>query len=479
MRAHVVVVGAGGLGCPAAWALAEAGVGRITVIDPDVVEPSNLPRQVLYGEADVGRSKALVAAERLERFGGRVEGHAERLDHTNEVALLEGADVLVDATDGAPTKDWLNALAVRRALPLVHAAALRSEGRLLEVPAGGRPCLACVFGRLGDDPGGTCADLGVWGGVVGATGFLAADAALWRIEDPEGTSPGYVVLDVEGGRALTLAAEANARCPVCGDGGPRVAEPYPVSAACDASPGDAPTPAPATTHALLDLGGESCPLNLLRARREVEALQPGATLEIRLGAEGAASVPDGLRALGHELLEETPRGNGTRLLVRRRSGAGSAVPLDRDDLIRFARQVVLPEVGEAGQRRLGAAAVEVAGDGATAETAAIYLRAAGVGRVTPVAEADGSAVRILDIGGKSVALGIQADAAGRAGVVRLPGDARPAPTLPLPVQRALGALLADAACRTVVAGDASLDPPAIVLGAGGTIDSRTPSRAGS
>ncbi len=138
--AHVLVVGAGGIGCPAAMALRNAGVGRITILDPDVVELSNLPRQVLYAPSAVGRPKAHVAALQLGGEVSGVYGFREQLDHTNEGERLEGVDVVVDATDGARTKDWLNHLAVRRGLPLVHAAGLRSEGRLLAVPAGGRLC---------------------------------------------------------------------------------------------------------------------------------------------------------------------------------------------------------------------------------------------------------------------------------------------------------------------------------------------------
>ena len=146
--AHVLVAGAGGIGCPAAWALARAGVGRITILDPDVVELSNLPRQVLFTPDDLGRPKAPAAAAHLGGEAAGVVGFHEPLDDTNQAARLADVDVLVDATDGARTKDWLNQLAVRRGVPLVHAAGLRSEARLLAVPARGAPCLACLFGRL-------------------------------------------------------------------------------------------------------------------------------------------------------------------------------------------------------------------------------------------------------------------------------------------------------------------------------------------
>jgi adenylyltransferase/sulfurtransferase len=372
-QAHVLLVGAGGIGCPAAWALLEAGLGRLTVVDPDLVEPSNLPRQVLFGPQDVGRPKAVVLEERLKRHGVAVHGHPVRLDHTNEEALVRGVDLVLDATDGARTKDWLSALAVRRRVPLVHAAGLRSEGRVLDVPVGGRPCLACLFGRVTQDDG-SCADLGVWNGVVGAVGFLAAATALGRLAAPRAPSRGYVVLDLEGGRAVTLSSERSPDCPVCGDGADPPPERYPDPLAC--APGQSEE-----VHAAdaLDLVGEECPLNLLRARRAVEDLPVGRALRIVLGAEGAATVPGGLRALGHEILAARPLADGGLDLDVRCGRRRVGEPLPPELLERFSRQVVLPDFTEAGQQKLLASSVALDGSGPVQAAAAMYLAAAGVG----------------------------------------------------------------------------------------------------
>lgn len=310
------MVGVGGIGCPAAWALAQdvPGIRRLTLVDPDLVEPSNLPRQILFAPGDVGHPKALVAAARLapggtSPSGVHVVGVHARLDHETESELLEGVDVLVDATDGARTKDWINALAVRRRIPLVHAAGLRSEARLLDVPAGGRPCLACLFGRLEDELG-SCADLGVWNGVVGVAGFLAAAAVARRLREPDAPSSGYAVHDFDAGRSFALVAEGDPACPVCAPAAELAAEVLPAEAAA-CMPSSGPEDGDA-----LDLVGEECPMNLLRARAGVEALAPGGELEILLGAEGAETVPEGLAALGHEVVAE-PLGPGLRIRVRR------------------------------------------------------------------------------------------------------------------------------------------------------------------
>ena len=266
--AHVLIVGAGGLGCPAAWQLAESGVGRITIVDFDVVELSNLPRQILFTDADLGAPKAPAAARALEGRGADVRGVHARFDETTAEDLAAGVDVVIDATDGAHAKDWLNQWAVRTSLPLVHAAALRSEGRLLAVPAGGRPCLACLFGRLTEQLD-SCADLGVWNGVVGSMGFRAAEIALEFLDDPAAVKPAYEVYDFDAGRIMTLGAAANAECPVCVT--QAAVEPYPTEVGCAA-----PTETEGPVAESLDLREERCP-------HEPAACTQGARRTVRRG----------------------------------------------------------------------------------------------------------------------------------------------------------------------------------------------------
>ncbi len=452
---HVLVAGAGGIGCPATWALRLAGVGRITVLDPDVVEPSNLPRQVLFDDHDLGHPKA----ERVWRRFGRADvdhrGIHAALDHTNADAVLAGVDLVIDATDGAHAKDWINQLAVRRGLPLVHAAGLRAEARLMDVPAGGTPCLACLFGRLTEETG-SCADLGVWNGVVGVVGFLAAQEATRMLLDPARAPTGYRVLDFESGRATTLRAAADDACPVCGVTDTAL-EPYPEPFACAAPAGA--SDASAAPREALDLREEACPLNLLRARRALADLPAGAVLAIRLGAEGAATVPDGVRALGHQVLAETPAGDGLDLEVRVVGEAEDDPAFDGAALHRYARQIVLPEVGERGQRALMEARVCFAGDvdglyGPALESAMRYTAAAGVGAIveepedaTHVAWAGGGEVPDLPEG----AIVLEA----HGGAVRAGHDVSRAITweqrfVDFPVALAWGALLADLVQRTIV-----------------------------
>jgi len=178
-------------------------------------------------------------------------------------------------------------------------------------------------------------------------------------------------------------------------------------------------------------------MNLLRARRAIERTAPGEVLEIWLGAEGRETVPSGLASLGHAVLDSAARGDGLHLVVRRRSGAADPRALAYGEvwLRRFARQIVLPDLGEAGQRRIGEAHVVVEGAGDAAETAAVHLRAAGVAEVTR---------RLVSPGGGSGGgvLRIEAEPASVEAPVRPAG----------PLARFEGAVLADACLRAIVSG---------------------------
>lgn len=434
-RGRVLVVGVGGLGTPCARSLADLGVASLVLVDPDVVDLSNLPRQGLYEEGDVGRPKAEVAAARLARPGLEVRAVVARFAPEHAPALLAGVDVVVDGTDGAATKDLVHAVAVRARVPVVHAAALGSEARLLDVAAGGRPCLCCLFGRTGATAtADTCASFGVFPGVVRAAGECAA-AAAWRLlGDPRAPTKGLRVLDLEAGRAITLAVTADPQCPLCGEPAPRAhdtmgADPAGAGASASAFPAVAP-------DGVLDLRDTSCPLNLLRAKRAVAAVAPGETVAMWLGREGAATVPEGLASLGHTIRSRAPMGDGLALVVERAADRA----LDGDDarpagdarwLARFARQIVLPGVGEAGQRRLGSATLAVDGEGDAADACVEVLERAGAGAVLRRTRSQGGAGVAVDPGVARVRR-IALAAGGRG-----------------PVARARGALLADAAMRVV------------------------------
>ncbi|MFQ5896011.1 MAG: ThiF family adenylyltransferase [Nitrospinota bacterium] len=180
-RSSVLVVGAGGLGSPAALALARAGVGCIGVADDDRVELSNLQRQLLHGTPDLGRPKVDSARERLLELNPalQVEVHPVHLVAGNILPILEGYDLVVEGSDNLPTKFLVNDAAYFARKPAVIAAVLRFFGQLLVVRPGEGPCYRCLFRSLPPaDVTPSCQEAGVLGAVPGILGGLQAAEAV-------------------------------------------------------------------------------------------------------------------------------------------------------------------------------------------------------------------------------------------------------------------------------------------------------------
>ena len=182
LGASALVVGAGGLGSPIIQYLAAAGVGRIGIADGDVVELSNLQRQIVHGTADVGRPKAVSAAEFVQGLNSdcRVEAIAERLTGANTRDVVADYDVVLDGSDNFPTRFLVADACWLEGVPLVSGAVLRFEGQLLTVlPGGASPCYRCYVPE--PPPRGlipSCREAGILGAVVGVIGTLQAVEAL-------------------------------------------------------------------------------------------------------------------------------------------------------------------------------------------------------------------------------------------------------------------------------------------------------------
>ena len=178
--ARVLLVGAGGLGSPAALYLAAAGVGTLGLVDYDTVDESNLQRQVLFDTASVGQLKTRVARARLEALnpGTRVVAHAVELCAANVRALFCGYDLVIDGSDRLGTRYLVNDACVLYGKPLVSAAIHRFEGQIMVYVPGRGPCYRCLFPHPAEGLVPNCADVGVLGVLPGVLGTLAATEAI-------------------------------------------------------------------------------------------------------------------------------------------------------------------------------------------------------------------------------------------------------------------------------------------------------------
>jgi molybdopterin/thiamine biosynthesis adenylyltransferase/rhodanese-related sulfurtransferase len=228
--AKVLVVGAGGLGSPAALYVAAAGVGTVGIVDDDRVDLSNLHRQVLYTMKDLGSPKAAAACERLAALNPdiTVVAHQERLTPANASALIARYDVVVNGSDNFPTRYLVNDAAVLQRKPVVDAAVLRFEGQLA-VYRPGYGCYRCLFPvPPPPDSAPSCDAAGILGAVAGVLGSLQAVETLKILAGLDSETSGRLLLF----DALTLSWRTvrwtrNPACPVCGDS-PRITDPRTV-----------------------------------------------------------------------------------------------------------------------------------------------------------------------------------------------------------------------------------------------------------
>ena len=214
--ARVLIVGAGGLGAPAALYLAAAGVGDIAVVDPDVVALSNLQRQVLYATADEGRPKVAAAAERLGALNPhvRVRPIAETLTAANARALVAGCDLALDGTDDFASRFAVNAACVAEGVPLVSGAIGRWTGQIGVFA--GRPCYRCLVPEIPPDAE-TCVAVGVIGALAGVIGSMMALEAVKLIAGAGAPLAGRLMIyDALAGEARTVRIGPDPACPVCG-----------------------------------------------------------------------------------------------------------------------------------------------------------------------------------------------------------------------------------------------------------------------
>lgn len=219
--AHALVIGAGGLGSPVALYLAGAGVGRITLVDDDVVDVTNLQRQIAHSSARVGMPKVESAAEAMRALNPGIDIRTvrARADGPLLEELVPQADVVLDCSDNFETRHRVNAACVAHRKPLVAGAAIRFDGQLSVYDARqpDSPCYACLFPPDAEFEETRCAVMGVFSPVVGTLGTLQAHEALKLVAGIGGTLTGRLLMfDGRASRFDTLQVRRDPECPVCG-----------------------------------------------------------------------------------------------------------------------------------------------------------------------------------------------------------------------------------------------------------------------
>ena len=215
---RALIVGVGGVGAPAALAHAEAGVGALVLADDDVVEASNLHRQILFSPSDVGRSKLEATRDALRARAPRtaVELRATRATPATVAALVRDAHVVIDATDNFATRFLLADACHLAGVAIVHAAAVAWRATVLAVRPRGAPCYRCLFEDLPAGPAPDCASAGIVGPVCGVAGAVAAEMALDLATGAERLAGHIATYDGRSDALRLVAAHARAACCLCG-----------------------------------------------------------------------------------------------------------------------------------------------------------------------------------------------------------------------------------------------------------------------
>lgn len=220
-NAHVVVVGAGGLGCPASLYLAAAGVGRLTIIDPDTIEVSNLQRQVLYKTNHQGRGKAQMASQQLQALNTQitVTAVAKKVQSADFIQRLADVDLVLDCTDNADSRFFINRCCQQTQTSLITAAAIRAEGQFMffNFKQNTSPCYECVFAHTDSaEQQDSCQNSGVLGPLLGIMGSLQAlEAIKYLTEQKDLYSSRLLTFDGWHMQFNSFCLTADPECPVC------------------------------------------------------------------------------------------------------------------------------------------------------------------------------------------------------------------------------------------------------------------------
>ena len=277
-----LIIGMGGLGCPASIGLAAGGVEKLILLDPDHVEKSNLARQVLYTDRHIGERKVEVAQRSLHaRFPNLdVETHGEAVSAQNIDTWLKQADVVLDGTDDPSVKFLINDRAQALGVPAVLGGIARFHGLVLGVSGQHGPCYRCLFEEPpSPEESESCSQAGVLGPLAGMVGHLQAKRALGFLAGNTAAHTGFVTtIDGLNGRIRDIPLPQATDCITCGG-----------------------------VAARIDITSYMCPMTFVRTRLALESLEPGQLLDVVMRhGEPARNIPRNLTEEGHVVLSKGP-----------------------------------------------------------------------------------------------------------------------------------------------------------------------------
>ena len=218
--AHVLIIGAGGLGCPAALYLAASGIGRLTIADGDKVDLTNLQRQILYRRESVGTHKVVAAGAALNAVNPEVAVVAleKRIQGGEFVALVASADVVLDCSDNFPTRQALNRACVEAARPLVSGAAIRFDAQIavFDLREKHSPCYSCLFPEDGEVEEVQCSVMGVFAPLTGIVGAIQAMETIKLVAGiGESLSGRLLIVDARSAEWRSVRVKKDPGCRVC------------------------------------------------------------------------------------------------------------------------------------------------------------------------------------------------------------------------------------------------------------------------
>lgn len=223
-KAHICIAGCGGLGSPIAMYLAAAGVGRLTIVDHDIVTLSNLNRQLLHRTSDIGREKVISAAEKLREINPDIRISCINATITQDTihGIASGCNVIIDALDSIETRQVLNAFAVRTGTPFIYGAVHALSGQMMVIVPGRTACLRCLFNTPPKYP-----IVPVLGTTPGIIGVMQANEAIKMVTGFGKVQEGrFITWDGETGNLTSYLVKKNPHCPVCGSDQGKIISPY-------------------------------------------------------------------------------------------------------------------------------------------------------------------------------------------------------------------------------------------------------------